>query len=96
MNGPSPAERPDLTPATAMDMTASLIDGFESPYGMEVLATVDWLLSKEQVAPNVTAVREGLQHWPAGAAERKSKLFDDRSIGIALERLQSSPVFGHT
>jgi O-acetyl-ADP-ribose deacetylase (regulator of RNase III) len=86
-------EAKDYLPA--LDMTASLIDGFESPYGMELLATVGWLLTKERVEPNVTAVRDGLQHWPAGAAERKSKLFDDRSIGIALERLQNSPVFGH-
>ena len=71
----------------ALEYTAALIDGFESPFGMELLATVDWLLSREGVKPTVQAVREGLQHWPAGAAERKSRLFDDRAIGIALDRL---------
>ena len=73
--------------ALALEDTAALIDGFESPFGMELLATVDWLLSKEGVAPTVQAVREGLQCWPAGAAERKSRLFDERAVGIALERL---------
>ena len=73
--------------AQALEDTAALIDGFESPFGMELLATVDWLLSKEGVAPTVQAVREGLQCWPAGAAERKSRLFDERAVGIALERL---------
>lgn len=75
--------------APALEATASLIDGFESPFGMELLATVDWLLAKEGVAPTVPAMREGLRHWRGGpdAAERKDRLFDDRALGIALERL---------
>jgi len=71
----------------ALEYTASLIDGFESPFGIELLASVDWLLCKEGIAPTVSAIREGLQQWPAGAAERKNRLFDDRAIGIALDRL---------
>lgn len=75
--------------ASALEATAALIDGFESPFGMELLATVDWLLAKENVAPTVPSVREGLRHWRGGpdAAIRKNKLFDDRALGIALERL---------
>lgn len=74
--------------AQALEHTAALIDGFESPFGMELLATVDWLLSQEGVPATVEGVRAGLQRWPAGAAERKSSLFDDRAIGIALDRLE--------
>lgn len=75
--------------APALEATAALIDGFESPFGMELLATVDWLLAKEGVDPTVPAVREGLRRWRggAGAAARKEKLFDDRSLAIALSRL---------
>jgi O-acetyl-ADP-ribose deacetylase (regulator of RNase III) len=74
----------------ALEDTAALIDGFESPFGMELLATVDWLLSREGVEPSVATVREGLQQWPVpGAGARKSRIFDDRSIGIALERLSA-------
>ena len=74
--------------AQALEDTAALIDGFESPFGMELLATVDWLLCREGVQPTVDAVREGLARWPvAGAGARKSRLFDDRAIGIALDRL---------
>lgn len=79
----------------ALEHTAALIDGFESPFGMELLATVDWLLIKEGVAPNVPALREGLRHWRGGpdSAERKDRLFDDRALGIALERLtQPAPL----
>lgn len=75
----------------ALEYTAALIDGFESPFGMELLSTVDWLISKEGVEPTVQAVREGLKRWPAGAAKRKSHLFDERAIGIALERLTHPP-----
>lgn len=73
----------------ALEFTAALIDGFESPFGMELLATVDWLLAREGVAPNVPSLREGLRHWPGGpdAAARKDRLFDDRALGIALGRL---------
>ncbi len=81
----------------ALEEAASVIDGFESPFGMELLATVDWLISREGVQPTVQAVREGINRWPtAGAAERKAKLFDDRAIGIALERLVSLPCHAAT
>lgn len=80
--------------AQALEFTAALIDGFESPFGMELLATVDWLLTREGVAPNVPALREGLRHWRGGpdAAIRKDRLFDDRALGIALERLTQSAI----
>jgi len=76
----------------ALEATAALIDGFESPFGMELLATVDWLLVKEGVAPTVPALREGLRDWGGGAeaATRKDRLFDDRALSIALERLHAS------
>ena len=56
---------------------------------MELLATVDWLLAREGVVPTVPALREGLRQWRGGpdAATRKDRLFDDRALGIALERL---------
>jgi O-acetyl-ADP-ribose deacetylase (regulator of RNase III) len=81
------SEAKEYTPA--LEATATLIDGFESPFGMELLATVDWLLTKEGVAPTVPAVRQGLRRWGggSGAAERKDRLFDDRALSIALQRL---------
>lgn len=76
----------------ALERTVELIDGFESPFGMELLATVDWLLSQIDVEPTVPAVREALKHWEGGvgAAARKSKLFDDQALDIALKRLMST------
>jgi O-acetyl-ADP-ribose deacetylase (regulator of RNase III) len=74
---------------SALEKTSELIDGFESPLGMELLATVDWLVNDAAVEPNVRAVRERLASWPGGktAGERKLRLFEDRTIEIALSSL---------
>lgn len=74
----------------ALQTVSTVIDGFQSPFGLELLATVDWLLSREGCAPDVATVREALLRWPAGGAhaERKAKLFDERVIGLALEALR--------
>jgi hypothetical protein len=74
-----------------LDRTAERIDGFESPLGMELLATVDWLIEREKCGQSVSDIRAGLSRWPAGpiAAERKQRLFDDRLLRLALERLSS-------
>lgn len=76
----------------ALEHTTDLIDGFESPFGMELLATVDWLLNEEMISPNVPALKEALGLWGggAGAAARKSRLFDEQALDIALKRLTSS------
>ena len=56
---------------------------------MELLATVDWLIERERCEPTLTGIRQGLARWPAGeaAAERKLRLFNDRLIGLALQRV---------
>jgi O-acetyl-ADP-ribose deacetylase (regulator of RNase III) len=76
----------------ALEKTSELIDGFESPLGMELLATVDWLLSKQSVEPTVDAIRGRLSGWPGGksAGQRKLQLFEDRTIDIALSTLAES------
>ena len=75
-------------PACGND-AAHIIDGFESPLGMELLAMVDWLIARERCEAGLPSIREGLGRWPAGseAAERKLRLFNDRLIGLALDRL---------
>jgi hypothetical protein len=73
----------------ALARAARVIDGFESPLGMEVLATIDWLLVRDRVKPARSAVKAAARHWPGGkpAVARKLKLFDDRRIDLALRRL---------
>lgn len=73
----------------AMEEASRIIDGFESPLGMELLATVDWLFDQELCSPDVPSVRVALDKWPGGkkAARRKQELFDDRMLSLAIERL---------
>jgi hypothetical protein len=44
-----------------LDRTAALIDGFESPRGTELLATVDWLIEREECEATLAGIREGLK-----------------------------------
>ncbi len=76
----------------ALERTASLIDGFESPLGMELLGTVDWLIVEDGYTPTVDDLRRGLTKWPGGAAaaRRKTRLFDDRLLSLAISRLTSA------
>lgn len=78
--------------AVVLEQTSELIDGFESPLGMELLATVDWLLTHSVSERSTNAVRAKLADWPGGqtAAARKQRLFDDRLIGLAIDRLTGS------
>lgn len=73
----------------ALEATTNLIDGFQSPLGMELLATVDWLLTRQGTAPTLAGIRADLRQWPGGpqSAERKQRIFDDRLILLALQRL---------
>jgi O-acetyl-ADP-ribose deacetylase (regulator of RNase III) len=76
----------------ALEATDALIDGFQSPLGMEALATVDWLISRENAEPTLAGIRQGIRNWPAGAdhAQRKERLFSDRLLELSLKRLTES------
>ncbi|MBU2712813.1 type II toxin-antitoxin system antitoxin DNA ADP-ribosyl glycohydrolase DarG [Zooshikella harenae] len=76
----------------ALEKASEVIDGFESPFGMELLSTVDWLLVNEGCEPTLTSIKDGIARWPAGKkwAERKLKLFDDRCLQLAIERIKKA------
>lgn len=76
----------------ALEEAATVIDGFESPLGMELLATVDWIVSEMKCDLTLEEIKAGLIQWPGGreSALRKQKLFDDRLIQLAIDRLKSS------
>lgn len=62
---------------------ADLVDGFETPYGMELLATVHWVATREGATTPSKAV-ERIQDWN----ERK-KAFTPRQVAIAFDTLKS-------
>lgn len=75
--------------AKALEFTSKLIDGFESPFEMELLATVDWLIEVEHCSPDTESLLTGLKNWKQpSAAKRKIRLFDERAILTALKRLE--------
>ncbi|RDH42138.1 type II toxin-antitoxin system antitoxin DNA ADP-ribosyl glycohydrolase DarG [Zooshikella ganghwensis] len=76
----------------ALEKASEVIDGFESPFGMELLSTVDWLLANEGCEPTLASIKDGIARWPAGKkwAERKLKLFDDRCLQLAIERIKKA------
>lgn len=83
----------------ALEYTSKLIDGFESPFGMELLATIDWLIEQAHCSPNIESLIEGLQNWKVegpynpknsrSAAKRKVRMFNNHAIEVALRRLES-------
>ncbi|QDU72996.1 type II toxin-antitoxin system antitoxin DNA ADP-ribosyl glycohydrolase DarG [Mucisphaera calidilacus] len=72
----------------AIDAADAFIDGFQSPLGMEALATVGWLIDAEKCEPTLQSIREGIAHWPysADAAQRKQAMFSDKLLLAAIRR----------
>lgn len=69
-----------------MAAVLELVDGFESPYGLELLSTVHWVATANPEARTAVkaAVRE-VQAWSG----RKKRIFTERHIAIAWEHLNS-------
>ena len=76
----------------SLDKALAVIEGFESPYGLELLSTVDWVISQQGCQPDLASVRAAIDGWPAGPewAARKQGIFDDRSLQFAIERIQAT------
>ena len=78
--------------ADVLEWASTIIDGFESPLGMELLATVDWMILNDGIDPNVEGVMAGLRSWAGGASagRRKLRIFDERLVSIALKQLDAA------
>jgi O-acetyl-ADP-ribose deacetylase (regulator of RNase III) len=79
----APLLHDDIATCARFDRVADLVDGFETPFGLELLATVHWVLSKEGVrAPaDLVAATHG---WN----ERKRR-FSPEQILLARDVLAS-------
>ena len=65
------------------DRVAELVEGFETPFGLELLSSVHWVVNRENVTSAEDAVSK-VYAWN----ERK-KRFSPRQIGIAFETLRA-------
>jgi O-acetyl-ADP-ribose deacetylase (regulator of RNase III) len=75
----------------ALDRASEVIDGFQSPHGLELLATADWLHRKSGVALATDAMIAAIANWPGpeGAAERKARIFSRRHVEVAVAHLNA-------
>lgn len=68
-----------------MDRVSRLIDGFETPYGMELLATVHWVATHaDPPAETVAEAVERVQAWNT----RKQRLFTPHHVEAAWDRIR--------
>lgn len=65
-----------------LEKVADLVDGFETPFGLELLSTVHWIV-KEENAKSIDEIVEKIYAW-----SDKKKRFTARQIEIAFEVLK--------
>jgi O-acetyl-ADP-ribose deacetylase (regulator of RNase III) len=68
-----------------LERVADLVDGFETPYGMELLSSVHWIAVHDREASDAEGAIVAMANWN----ERKQRLFKADHIHLAWERLQA-------
>jgi O-acetyl-ADP-ribose deacetylase (regulator of RNase III) len=66
------------------DRVAKLVEGFETPFGLELLATVHWVVKRE----NATDIEDSVAK--VYAWNERKKRFSPRQIGIAFDTLREN------
>lgn len=69
------ADKPDTLARS--ERVSELVDGFESPFGLELLSTVHWVVKHDDVH-NLEEITRGVHAW----GQRKT-MFSERQVGIA-------------
>lgn len=77
--------RKDPSAAGHLERVADLVDGFETPYGMELLASVHWAAVHEGEVSDAETAVVAMARWN----DRKRRLFKPTHIGLAWERLRA-------
>jgi adenine-specific DNA-methyltransferase len=79
----------DRDGASRLERVLGLIEGFESPYGLELLATVHWVATREG-ATTLDAAVAAVQTWSTSKRQRMSH----EHIALAWERLEAQGWLG--
>jgi hypothetical protein len=69
-----------------LDRVRKLIEGFETPYGMELLSTVHWVVVHDRAAESPDQAVDAVRRWSG----RKATIFQAPHIGKAWSRLRSA------
>lgn len=74
-----------------LEQVAQLIEGFETPYGMEMLATLHWVATQDNpnAAVDVEVAIQEVYEW----SDRKRNLFKPSHLRKAWQRLQEQGWF---
>jgi len=84
------AAAPDV--AERLKKVSRLIEGFETPYGLELLATVHWVVKSEPLAvTNDFDAIQRVQRW----SSRKRQIFKPEHIRKAWQRLKDEHWLSH-
>ena len=67
-----------------MQRVLGLIEGYESAYGLELLATVHWVATRNNAGDDLDAVTAGVQKWN----RRKQRMFTKAHIETAWNHLR--------
>lgn len=74
----------DQNAAEHLERVADLVDGFETPYGMELIASVHWAAVHDREVSDAESAVIAMARWN----DRKRHLFKSAHIRLAWERLQ--------
>jgi O-acetyl-ADP-ribose deacetylase (regulator of RNase III) len=78
-------QQPHASLAERIHRVGELIDGFQSSYGMELLASVHWVATHEPNVDSVDAATRAIHQWNP----RKKSLMSPAHVSIAWNRLHS-------
>ena len=82
---------PDSESYRRLQQVAELIEGFETPYGMELLSSVHWVrVHGEPRAADAAAAVAAVHGWN----DRKQRMFRPQHIEIAWQRLNDAGILG--
>lgn len=77
------AQNPDPAIHERLQRLHALIDGFQSPYGMELLSTVHWVATHDQGVTSAATAHQAIGQWNA----RKKQLMQAAHVEAAWGRL---------
>ena len=69
--------------AERIQRVLELVEGYESAYGLELLASVHWMAAQEGTVDDLSGVTERVQSW----SKRKQRMFTAQHIESAWQRL---------
>ncbi|MBQ1027470.1 macro domain-containing protein [Micromonospora sp. C95] len=73
-------------PPDALEQLSLLVDGFEAPYSLELLATVHYAATQHPPTSDLAELTERVRSWSG----RKARLFTRPHIKLAYDRLQTA------